>query len=240
MSCPSASSLSLRLIHVHAKQGSENQTQKKHTPNRKRPNKTQPTTTRPANDNAEKTKKKWREPDLGVDVEQGVRVEDGVRVQEEENTRGNPNQKSLGFPQRLREKKKENTASTKPTKQPEKEKEGTANIVANRGQVLKGGKPNTIPTPETEKKKKNQTKYPTSILKKPNKNQIQNQQSLGGLVTAGWRGPWAALHFWGVTPGDCSTEGYKYPTTTGTAPGGAKADNLPDTRRIPQNFCTST
>ena len=75
---------------------------------------------------------------------------------------------------------------------------------------------------------------------KPNKNQIQNQQGLGGLVTAGWRGLWAALHSWGVTPGDRSAEGYKYPPTTGTAPGGAKADRLPDTRRKPQKFCPST
>ena len=36
-------------------------------------------------------------------------------------------------------------------KQPEKEKEGTTDIVANRGQVLKGDKPNNIPTPETKK-----------------------------------------------------------------------------------------
>ena len=77
-------------------------------------------------------------------------------------------------------------------------------------------KPNTIPTPETKKKK--QTEYPTSIPEKPNKNQIQNQQSLGGLVTAWWGGPWAALHSWGVTPGDRSTEGYKYPPHYGNRP----------------------
>ena len=75
----------------------------------------------------------------------------------------------------------------------------------------------------------NQSEYPTSIPEKPNKNQTQNQQSLGGLVTAGWRGPWAALPSWRVTPGDRGTEESEDPPTTGTAPGGAKHDNIPST-----------
>ena len=135
-------------------------------------------------------------------------------------------------PERERERKRENVVGEQ-TKQPEKER-GQTNILADRGQVLKGTKPNKIPTPETKRTTQNTQ---TSSPEKPNKNQTQNQQSLGGLVTAGWRGPWAALHSWGVTPGDRSTEGYKYPPTTGTAPGGARAVNLSDTKQRPQKLC---
>ena len=159
----------------------------------------------------------------------GSRSENASRMKKH---KGNPKpQKGFGFPQRLRERekkrKREDNGVGEHTKQPKKER-GQTNILADKGQVLKGTKPNKIPTPETKRTTQNTQ---TSIPEKPDKNQTQNQQSLGGLVTAGWKGPWAALHFWGVTPGDRSTEGYKYPPTTGTAPGGAKADKLPNTRR---------
>ena len=36
----------------------------------------------------------------------------------------------------------------------------------------------------------------------------------GDLLTAGWRGPWAALPFLGDTPGDRGTEGSEDPPTT--------------------------
>ena len=69
-------------------------------------------------------------------------------------TRGIPNPRKGVWVSPAPEKegeKERKTTSTKSTKQPEKEKNGTTDIVANRGQVLKGDKPNTIPTPETKK-----------------------------------------------------------------------------------------
>ena len=76
------------------------------------------------------------------------------------------------------------------------------------------------------------------IPEKPDTEPTTNPTSLRGYVIAGWRGPWAALHFWGVTPGVRSTEGYKYPPTTGTAPGGARTSNVPDKNLLPQKMLT--
>ena len=169
-----------------------------------------------------KKKKQAREHDLGVVVEQGVRVQEGERGRDEE-TQGESQtpEKGFGFPQHLRKRDKEKTAPTKYRTQKRERERGDSKHLGRQGSGPEGRQTKHHSNPRD--KKKHQTEYPTSIPEKPNINQIPNQQSLGGLVTAGWRGPWAALHFWGVTPGDRSTEGYKYPPTTGTAPGGAKS-----------------
>ena len=61
--------------------------------------------------------------------------------------KGNPKpQKGFGFPQHLRERKRETTAPSNMPNTREREKEGTTNILAYRGQVLKGTKTNLIPT----------------------------------------------------------------------------------------------
>ena len=188
--------------------------------------KTQPTATIPASDDDERRKKKKRKKNrCGSDAwvymlstRYGSRAECSARKKKH---KGKPKpQEGFGFPQRLRERKTERKTSPTNKLNTTREREGTTNIWADKGQVLKGEKTRQQSNP---KDKKHHTEYPTSIPEKLNKNQIQNQQSLGGFVTAGWRGPWAALHSWGVTPGDRSTEGYKYPPTTGTAPGGAKS-----------------
>ena len=147
----------------------------------------------------------------------------------------------FGFPQRLRERERERKTEKRKrrrrTSQQPKRKRGQTNNNPKKGQVLKGTEPNNISTPETKNTSQtNQTYIPKEPDKKPRTNQTESQRS----VTAGWRGPWAALHFWGVTPGDRSTEGYKYPPTAGTAPGGAKANNYPNTRLRPQKLCPST
>ena len=137
--------------------------------------------------------------------------------------------------ERKRKRKNKNGVDEHPNNR--RKKERTTNNNPNKGQVLKGTKPNNISTPET-KNTTQQTKHISRKhrTKEPLTNQTESQRS----VTAGWRGPWAALHFWGVTPGDRSTEGYKYPPTAGTAPDGAKANNYPNTRLLPQKFCPST
>ena len=139
--------------------------------------------------------------------------------------------------ERERERDREKEKRRRRTSQQPRKKKRTTNNNPKKGQVLKGTKPNNISTPETKNTTQtNQTNIPKEPNKKPRTNQTESQRS----VTAGWRGPWAALHFWGVTPGDRSTEGYKYPPTAGTAPGGAKANNYPNTSLIPQKLCPST
>ena len=139
--------------------------------------------------------------------------------------------------ERQREKERKTSSTNIPTNN-QRKKERTSNTNPNKGQVLKGTKTKQHLDPRDQKYHTNKPDiYPESTEQK---NQSPNKQSLGGFFTAGWRGPWAALHFWGDTPGDRSTEGYKYPPTTGTAPGGAKANNRPDTKQIPQKFCPST
>ena len=44
--------------------------------------------------------------------------------------------------------------------------------------------------------------------------------------------------FWGVAPGDRSTEVYKYPSTTGTAHGGASTSIVPAKDLLPQKVLT--
>ena len=198
--------------------------------------------TEPATERRKKKKNTGAGRGLGEGENEEVRVEVGVRVQEEESQGESQTPHGVWVspaPEREREKRKKRQREKRRrrTHQAQRKREGTTNIWADKGQVLKGEKTRQQSNPRD---KKHHTEYPTSIPEKPNKNQIQNQQSLGGFVTAGWRGPWAALHSWGVTPGDRSTEGYKYPPTTGTAPGGAKSGHIPNTRQIPQKSCPST
>ena len=80
--------------------------------------------------------------------------------------KGNPKpQKGFGFPQHLRERKREkNVVGNIPNSK--RKRERTANNLANRGQVLKGTKTNMIPTPETEKKPH---RVPNIHPRKPNR-----------------------------------------------------------------------
>ena len=141
-------------------------------------------------------------------------------------------QRGFGFPQHLRKREREKNVVDETAIQPEKRKRTTKHQ-CEQGASLKGHQPKQYHDPRDKKpykqnihiSRKHRTKFHAPI-----------KQSLRGIVTAGWRGPWAALHFWGVTPGDRSTEGYKYPPTTGTAPGGAKTNNYPNTRRLPQKI----
>ena len=149
--------------------------------------------------------------------------------------KGNPKpQKGFGFPQHLRKRGRQTTPTTIPNttkrREREREKERTKKR-DNRHLGIQGSGPKGHQTKQhsNPRDQENQSEYPTSIPEKLNKNQTQNQQSLGGLVTAGWRGPWAALPSWRITPGDRGTEGSEYPPTTGTAPCGAKHDNIPST-----------
>ena len=65
-------------------------------------------------------------------------------------TRGIPNPKGVWvFPAPERKRKRKNGVDG--NTQHKREREGTTNILADEGQVLKGAKPNNIPTPETKK-----------------------------------------------------------------------------------------
>ena len=146
--------------------------QAQHPQTRQRPGETRPITTIPTNDDDEK-KKQVPEPDLGEGEEQGVRIEDVVRGHEEETPGESKPQKGFRFPQRLRERKRKEKRH-----RPEKEKGGTTDIVANRGQVLKGTKPNNIPSPETKKTKQN-TQHPAqrNLTKKPDKEPTMSRRT---------------------------------------------------------------
>ena len=143
-----------------------------------------------------KEKKTRRGGNLGEEEHEDERVEGEVHVRDEE-TQGESQtpEKGFGFPQRLRkkerkrERERERTASTKPTKQPEK-KERTTNTKANKGAGLKGHQSKH----HTNSRDKTPNKTTKNIPEQPNKETSTNPTSLGGLHTAGWRGPWAALH----------------------------------------------
>ena len=154
-----------------------------------------------------------------------------MRVRDEE-TQGEPQ-----TPKRVwGSKRKKNDVGEHP-KQPEKEKEGTTTPKRTRGQVLKGTKPNTIPTPETKRTKQN-TQHPSqrNLTKTRHKtNKVSEDLSPQG---EGAHGPPCTF---GESPqGTAVPRGTSAPPTTGTAPGGAKTDKIPDTRRVPQKLCPST
>ena len=130
-------------------------------------------------------------------------------------TRGNPNPKWVWVsPAPERERKRENVVGNH-TKQTKKER-GQTNIWANNGQVLKGTKPNMIPIPETKNAiQTNLTNNPKALNKK---NQSPVRQSLGGIITAGWRGPWAALRFLRRHPGGPWYRGVRGPPHHGNRP----------------------
>ena len=96
---------------------------------------------------------------LGVGVDDEVRVEDVVRGREAETLGETQAPKGFVFPQHLREREKERKTKSSaniPNNQREKR---TTNILADRGQVLKGANPNNNPTPETKKTIQN-TQHP--------------------------------------------------------------------------------
>ena len=92
-------------------------------------------------------------------------------------TRGNPNPKWVWVsPAPERERKRENVVGNH-TKQTKNER-GQTNIWANKGQVLKGTKPNMIPTPETKNAiQTNRTNNPKALNKKPITSQTKSRRN---------------------------------------------------------------
>ena len=127
-----------------------------------------PTTNIPANDDDEKRKKKTktqvRGRSLGEGADVDVRVEDGDRGQDEE-TQGETQTRKWVWvsPAPERERKRENVVGEQ-TKQTRKR--GDTNIKANKGQVLKGTKPNNISTPKTKKTTQKTKQIPRKHLTK--------------------------------------------------------------------------
>ena len=120
MSCPSAPTMGCINIFYKRKQRPPPQTQpRRHSENKTR---TQPT-------RATTKKKTQRGGDLGEGEGEDVRVEHVVRGQVGKNTRGSPNPLwGLGFPQRLRERGREQASPTnQPNKQRERERERDVN-----------------------------------------------------------------------------------------------------------------
>ena len=82
----------------------------------------------------------------------------------------------FGFPQRLREKKREKNVAGEHTKQQKKDR-GDTHIKANKGQVLKGTKPNNISTPKTMKPTQKTIQIPRKDL--TNKTNTKHTESQG-------------------------------------------------------------
>ena len=213
-------------------------------PRRNQPEPRQETKKTPNRQLSDERKKKKTGAGRNLDEEEKeeVRVEVGVRVQDEETLGETQTPQGFVVPQHLRERERERERQSKrkrrrrTSQQPKTEKEDNEQQ-SEEGAGLKGHQTKQHLDPRDQKYHTNKPDiYPERTNKKPRTNQTESQRS----VTAGWRGPWAALHFWGVTPGDRSTEGYKYPPTAGTAPGNAKANNNPNMRLIPQKLCPST
>ena len=120
--------------------------------------------------------------------------------------------------------KKETRTSSANVPNSKKKREGTQTS-SKQGAGLKGHE-------DHETQTSNHTKAPET----PNNKQTSSKQSLRGIITAGWRGPWAALPFWGVAPWDRSTEGSEDPPTTGTAPGSAIAIKCPTQSKDPKRW----
>ena len=157
--------------------------------------------------------------------------------------KGNPKpQKGFGFPQHLRERERERDREKNgadENTEHKRKREGTANIWADRGQVLKGETTKHHSNPRD--KRKHQTEYPTSIPEKPNINQIskptKSRRTCHRRVEGG-HGPPCTF---GESPqGTAVPRGTSTPPLREPPPVAQKADNLPDTRRIPQKSCPST
>ena len=171
--------------------------------------------------------------DLGEGEGDEVQVEHVVRGQDEETQGGSQTPKGVWVsPAPEKERKKKTTPATIQTqeREREREREGTTNIWAYRGQVLKGTKPNSIPTPETKRTNQN-TQHPSQRNLTKTKHKTKHKTSKVSedlsLQGGGAHGPPCPL---GESPqGTVVPRGPKTPPTTGTAPGGAKHDNIPST-----------
>ena len=74
---------------------------------------------------------------------------------------------------------------------------------------------------QPSRRKRNPTNKPSPNPKGHTQDEHKPNNVSRDELSAGWRGPWAALHSWGDTPGDSGTQGSEDPPTTGTAPGSA-------------------
>ena len=145
----------------------DGQHQKNHPTNQKT-DKTRPTTKHTRERRRRKKKKQVRGQSLGEGADVDVRAEVGVRSQVEE-TQGETQTRKWVWGSPAPEKEK--TKNTSPTNIPttRKKKQRTTNTEANVGQVLKGTRPKSMPSPERNTVQKNQPRS----LKYPTKTQMQ-------------------------------------------------------------------
>ena len=178
-----------------------------------------------------KKKTQERERNLGEDVEQGVRVELVVRGHVEE-TQGESQtlKRGLGFPSTWeRKKERKNVADEHPNNK--KQRKEDYEHQSEQGAGLKGHQTKQQLDPEDQDSTQETIQIPRKHL---TKKRTPSKQSLRGMITAGWRGPWAALRFLRRHPRGPWYRGVRKPPTTGTAPGGAKTSNMPNKKQLPQ------
>ena len=147
-------------------------------------------------------------------------------------------QTGFGFPQHLRERKKER--KTSPTNIPttKEKKERTTNTKANNGVRSWRATNQTTFQPQ---RRKSPNKYPTAIPDNPNKKPATKPTKSRRTCHRRVEGPMGRPALLGSHP-----RGPQYRGVTSTPPlrepplVAQKADNLPDTSRLPQKLCPST
>ena len=153
-----------------------------------------PTTTQRERRRGKKEKVRERDLDVGVVLE--VRVVEGDRGRE--NTRGTPNPKRFGVPQRLRERKRAHGVEDRQIETKHGSGREGLNGPENKHRPLRNNNGFTKNRQETAEPK-------TTTRHRP-------QQLPRGIHTAGWRGPWAALPSLGESPqGTLVPRGQKTP-----------------------------
>ena len=169
--------------------------------------KTQPETPR--------TKKQVLEQFLDVGVGDEVRVAEHVCGHEEETLGETQTAEGFAFPQRLKERKKKQQQRRR--KSQTERKRGTQTSKQTRVGSLRAQDSIHDATLETKTKPNKQTLTKPKGTHTHTKDEHKPNKVSGDELSARWRGQWAALHSWGDTPGDRSTEGSEDPPTTGTA-----------------------
>ena len=135
-----------------------------------------------------------------------------------------PQKKGLGFPSACEKKKERKRRRRTDQTNKEREREKTTNNISDMGQVLKGTKPNSIPSPEKNTAQRNQHRSLKSRQGPKCKIPANFQRTSHGRVV----GPMGRPAISGETPCGTAVPRGPSPPTTGTAPGGARTNIMPN------------
>ena len=144
-------------------------------------------------------------------------------------------QAGFGFPQRLRERKTERKTSPANIPITKETQERTTNTKANKGAGPKGHQTKQHFNPQDQE---NHTENQTTIPKAPNKRPLTNQTESQRNCHSRVEGPMGRPALLGSHHRGPQYRGVQVPPTTGTAPCGARTNNVPDKNLLPQKMLT--